>query len=56
MKHLKSYLIIFTGMAMTAVATGFFYVPNGIVTGGVSGIATIFYYSLQYLQINNICR
>ena len=43
MKFIKSYLIIFTGMAMTAVATGLFYIPNGIVTGGVSGLATIFY-------------
>lgn len=57
MKHLKSYLIILTGMAMTAVAIGFFYVPNGIVTGGVSGIATIFYPfgippGLTYLAVN----
>lgn len=43
MKHLKSYLIILTGMTLTAVATGLFYIPNGIVTGGVSGIATILY-------------
>lgn len=43
MKHIKSYLITLIGMAMTAVATGLFYIPNGIVTGGVSGIATIFY-------------
>lgn len=43
MKHLKSYLIIFTGMALTAIATGLFYIPNSIVTGGVSGIATILY-------------
>lgn len=43
MKHLKSYAIIFTGMTITAIAIGFFYIPNGIVTGGVSGIATILY-------------
>lgn len=43
MKHLKSYIIIFTGMTLTAVAVGLFYIPNGIVTGGVSGIATILY-------------
>lgn len=43
MKQLKSYIIIFTGMTLTAVATGLFYIPNGIVTGGVSGIATILY-------------
>ena len=43
MKHLKSYIIIFAGMTLSAIAIGFFYVPNGIVTGGVSGIATILY-------------
>ncbi len=43
MKHLKSYIIIFAGMTLTAIATGLFYIPNGIVTGGVSGIATILY-------------
>ena len=43
MKRLKSYIIIFTGMTLSAVAIGFFYIPNGIVTGGVSGIATILY-------------
>lgn len=43
MKHLKSYLIIFIGMTLTSIAVGLFYIPNGIVTGGVSGIATILY-------------
>lgn len=43
MRHLKSFVIILIGMAMTAVATGLFYIPNNIVTGGVSGIATILY-------------
>ncbi|MBQ7986125.1 MAG: YitT family protein [Clostridia bacterium] len=43
MKHLKSYIIIFTGMTLTSLAIGLFYIPNGIVTGGVSGIATILY-------------
>lgn len=43
MRHLKSYVIIFIGIVLTAVATGLFYIPNGIVTGGVSGIATILY-------------
>lgn len=57
MKYIKSYLIILTGMAMTAVATGLFYIPNGIVTGGVSGIATIFYPfgippGITYLGVN----
>lgn len=43
MKHLKSFTIILVGMTLTSVAVGLFYIPNGIVTGGVSGIATILY-------------
>lgn len=39
----KSQLIIIAGIALTAAATGLFYLPNEIVTGGVSGIATILY-------------
>ncbi len=41
LKKLKSYLIISLGLALTAISTGQFYIPNSIVTGGVSGIATI---------------
>lgn len=43
MKKIKSYLIILTGITLTAIATGLFYIPNEIVTGGISGIATILY-------------
>lgn len=44
MKHkIKSWLIILTGITLTAIASGLFYIPNEIVTGGVSGIATILY-------------
>lgn len=39
----KSQLIIIAGITLTAVATGLFYLPNEIVTGGISGIATILY-------------
>ncbi|MDD6735631.1 MAG: YitT family protein, partial [Clostridiales bacterium] len=42
-EFLKSQLIIVTGITLTAIATGLFYLPNEIVTGGVSGIATILY-------------
>ncbi len=41
LKKLKSYAIISLGLALTAISTGQFYIPNSIVTGGVSGIATI---------------
>ncbi len=40
---IKSYLIILTGITLTAISTGLFYIPNEIVTGGVAGIATILY-------------
>ncbi len=40
---IKSYLIILTGITLTAIASGLFYIPNEIVTGGVAGIATILY-------------
>lgn len=43
MKKLKSCIVVFIGLLLTAVATGLFYIPNEIVTGGVSGIATILY-------------
>lgn len=43
MNKIKSYTIIFLGLLLTAAATGLFYIPNEIVTGGVSGIATILY-------------
>lgn len=43
MKRVKSYTAVFFGMALSAASTGLFYLPNGIVTGGVAGIATILY-------------
>lgn len=43
MHKIKSYIIILTGITLTAISTGLFYIPNEIVTGGISGIATILY-------------
>ena len=43
MKKFKSYLTIISGITTTAIACGLFYIPNEIVTGGISGIATILY-------------
>ena len=43
MRKIRSYLIILTGITLTAVSAGLFYIPNDIVTGGISGIATILY-------------
>ncbi len=54
---LKSQSVIIVGITLTAVATGLFYLPNEIVTGGVSGIATILYQigippGIVYLVLN----
>lgn len=59
LKSIKSYSIIFSGLTLTSVAVGLFYLPNGLVTGGVSGIATILYPfnippGLVYLLVNLI--
>ena len=59
MKKVKSYIIIFIGLTLSAAATGLFYLPNEIVTGGVSGIATILYKigippGTVYIAINSL--
>jgi len=43
---LKKYLIILLGEIMVAFAISAFYTPNKIVSGGVSGIATVLYHML----------
>ena len=45
MKKLKSILIIFLGLILTAAGISLFYVPNKIVTGGVSGASTIIFHT-----------
>lgn len=46
MKKLKSYLLITLGLFITAAAISLLYVPNKIVSGGVSGISTILFHTL----------
>ncbi|MBR4172778.1 MAG: YitT family protein [Clostridia bacterium] len=43
MKKIKSYLFILLGITLTAFGVSLFYIPNRIVTGGVSGISAILY-------------
>ena len=43
LKKIKSVLIIFFGISLTAFGVSLFYIPNKIVTGGVSGISAILY-------------
>lgn len=47
MKKAKSYSLILLGIILTAAAISLFYVPNKIVSGGVSGISTILYHTFN---------
>lgn len=46
-EKIRKYLVILLGEIITAFAISCFYTPNKIVNGGVSGIATILYYTLN---------
>lgn len=55
--RIKSFIITTAGITLVSVSTGLFYLPNHIVTGGVSGISTILYQigippGLVFLVIN----
>ena len=55
----KSLLIILLGITLTALGVSIFYIPNKIVTGGVSGIAAILYTAkippgIVYFSINSV--
>jgi len=45
MKRIKSYLVILLGLILTAAGISLFYVPNKVVTGGVSGASTILFHT-----------
>lgn len=45
-EKIKSYVLIICGTAITAMAISLFFVPNKIVNGGASGLATVIYYTL----------
>lgn len=44
-EKLKSYIIILFGVTLTGMAISVFLVPNKIVNGGASGLATVIYYT-----------
>ena len=46
-KTIKKYLIIILGVALTAFGISAFYTPNKIVNGGVSGVSTIFFHTMN---------
>jgi uncharacterized membrane-anchored protein YitT (DUF2179 family) len=45
-EKIKSGLLVFVGITMVAIAISMFLVPNKIVNGGASGLATIIYYTI----------
>lgn len=45
-EKIKSGLLVFTGITLVAIAISMFLVPNKIVNGGASGLATIIYYTI----------
>lgn len=57
-EKIKQYIIILIGILMTACAISVFYVPNKIVSGGVSGMSTMIYHqfnipaSISFAAIN----
>lgn len=44
-EKIKLYITMLIGTALTAMAISLFLVPNKIVNGGASGLATVIYYS-----------
>lgn len=45
-EKIKSGLLVLTGISLIAIAISMFFVPNKIVNGGSSGLATIIYYTI----------
>lgn len=45
-EKIKSGLLVFAGISLVAIAISMFLVPNKIVNGGASGLATIIYYTI----------
>jgi uncharacterized membrane-anchored protein YitT (DUF2179 family) len=42
--HIKDYVLIVVGSAILAVALDIFLVPNRIASGGITGVATVFFH------------
>jgi uncharacterized membrane-anchored protein YitT (DUF2179 family) len=45
-EKIKSGILVFMGITLVAIAISMFLVPNKIVNGGASGLATIIYYTI----------
>ncbi len=46
-QNIKNSILFVLGSVLTALGISVFYIPNKIVTGGVSGIATVLFYALS---------
>lgn len=51
-RPVRTYLLMTVGVVLTAWALNAFLIPNRIAAGGVSGLATVFFYSAQDLGIS----
>lgn len=47
-KTINEYLLIVLGCLLTALSFNFFFIPNQIAPGGLSGIATVLYYLFRF--------
>ncbi len=47
-EKLRSLLLVLIGTFLTSVGIALFYVPNKVVSGGVSGLATVFFYTFGF--------
>ena len=59
-KTLREILLILTGLILTSAGISLCYVPNKVVSGGVSGLSTILYHvfsipaGISFAVINGI--
>ena len=51
---LKEYTIVTIGVILVAAAVQYFFAPNNIAAGGLSGLALIINYYLPNLSIGTI--
>lgn len=51
-RPVRDYAVITLGVLITAFALDAFLIPNRLAAGGVSGLATVIYYSLRDIGVN----
>ncbi|WP_341459920.1 YitT family protein [Clostridium baratii] len=53
-ENIKEYLIITLGVILVAVAIEYFYAPNNLAAGGVSGLAVVITHYVPSLNVGGI--